>query len=114
MTTVRLNRASEFAHALTPQPVGLAHAPHRVQQILGDHLVFILRREQRQARAVTVAVPLLRAEQAPHALLLQPVAEHAPRGLALAARQGTASGFFPVVLTEQSPVSEPVRLALVG
>lgn len=85
----------------------------RTQQILGDHLLTILRREQRQLRDQPVAVPLVRAEQAPESLLLEPVTEDLPRRLSLFLSEGPDSRPAKLV-TEPLPVGQPLRLVRVG
>jgi hypothetical protein len=88
---------------------------NRVDQILGGHLIPILRREQWQARAAqSLPLPLVRREQAPQSLLLEPVTEHAPCNVSLFARQGRGL-VAPVGVAERLPVAEPLRLlSLVG
>lgn len=86
----------------------------RTQQILGDNLLGILRREQRQLRDDAVTVPLVRPEQVPQSLLLEPVTEDLPSRLSLFLGQGRSSAAAKLV-TELLPVGEPRRrLVLVG
>ncbi len=110
-----ITQALQSAYAQAQFEAGRVHPRHRVDQILGGHLLPILRREQWQARSVGVPLPLFRAEQAPQSLLLESVTKDTPRDLALVARQWRGRGFGAVGVAEGLPVSEPLRLfALVG
>lgn len=114
---MNIRNALPFASTHVPGDRRARHVGQGSQQILGGHLLAILRREQRElrARSAVVTHPLVRPEQVPQSLLLKSVTEDAPRRLPLLSSERPVRDVAAVGRTELLPVSEPLRrLALVG
>lgn len=102
------HQSSQQVESPVVEPSRRFYVGQRVTQILGGHLLTLLRREQRQLRNAPVAPSLLRAEQTLDPLLLQDIAEGTPRRFSLVGRE-RGRMLLPVVAAELPPFDQPVR-----